>query len=240
VGYSALENYSQPGKRILLFITDGGASCSSLSNPQRPSYQDPNNCPDWENPDNIVTLVKKAHDDTQSPVSTFVVGVPGADTDGSNPNTQPPYHVRTALSAYAFAGSPETVDPTCTGKAFSQTAGDPQVSCHFDMTQQYSAKKLSDAINEIRGKVLGCIFELPVPEAGTIDRSLVNVQYATGTGADSPIYKRKDAGNACAADGCWDYTSDGKVELFGKACTDVKAAADARVQIVVGRATIVK
>lgn len=115
-------------KRILLYITDGGAGCTSVATPMRSSYQDSNSCPDWEVPDTIVSLIKTAHDDTSAPVSTFVVGVPGADTNGSNAMTQPPYHVRNALSAYAFAGSPETVDAACTGRAYSKAGGDPAVS----------------------------------------------------------------------------------------------------------------
>jgi hypothetical protein len=237
-GISALQTFALKGKRILLYITDGGASCASLST--RPGYVDGNGCNDWEQPESIVALLKKGHDDPQAPVSTFVVGVPGADTTGADPSTQPPYHVRNALSAYAYAGSPETIDPTCDGKTYAQSGGDPTVPCHFDMTQQYSAQKLADAVGQIRGKVLGCVFDLPVPDGGAVDRSLVNVQYAVGGGTMTPIYKRKDATNTCTSDGCWDYTSDGKVELFGKACSDVKGAPDAHVEILVGCATNVK
>lgn len=238
LGISALKSYPLNGKRILLYITDGGASCTSLST--RTGYTDANGCNDWEQPDALVTLLKKAHDDARTPVSTFVVGVPGADTTGADPATQPPYHVRNALSAYAYAGSPETVDPACTGRSFTQAGADPTVSCHFDMTQAYSAQMLADAINQIRGKVLGCVFVLPTPEAGTLDRGLVNVQVSAGGAAPQAIYRRKDAQNRCTDDGCWDYTTDGELELFGKACADVKAAADARVEIVVGCTTLIK
>ncbi len=227
-------------KRILLYVTDGGAGCTSLSNPVRPSYQDSVMCPDWENPDNIVTLLKNGHDDATAPVSTFVVGVPGADTNGSDPNTQPPYHVRNALSAYAFAGSPETVDPACTGRAYTKAGGDPSVSCHFDMTTgNYSAATLAAAIEQIRGKVLGCIFELPNADGGTIDRNKINVTY-TVNGVTVDLKKRSDPNDMCLMDGCWDYTPDGKVELIGKACSDVKGVAMAQVKIVVGCSTIIK
>ncbi len=227
-------------KRILLYITDGGAGCTSVASPIRQSYQDANACPDWEVPDTIVTLIKNAHDDTSAPVSTFVVGVPGADTNGSNPMTQPPYHVRNALSAYAFAGSPETVDAACTGRAYSKTGGDPAVSCHFDMTTgNYSAATLATAIEQIRGKVLGCIFELPNADGGMIDRTKVNVTY-TVNGTTVDLKKRSDPNDTCSMDGCWDYTPDGKVELFGKACSDVKGVATAQVKIVVGCSTIIK
>ncbi len=254
VGINALKDYDVKGKRILIYITDGGASCTSLST--RSGYPDGNtetgDCSDWENPDNVVALLKTAHDDAASPVTSFVVGVPGADTSGvpacdpsaaaGSPEKKacdaPPYHVRNALSAYAFAGSPETVDVACTGKAYTQAGADPTTSCHFDMTQSYTKEKLIDAINGIRGKLLACVFDLPIPEAGTVDKGKVNVVYAAG-GSDISPFKRKDPKNPCT-DGCWDYTSDGKVELFGKACTDVKASTNAKVQIVVGCETMLK
>jgi hypothetical protein len=169
-----------------------------------------------------------------------VIGVPGADTSGSDPNTQPPYHVRNALSAYAFAGSPETVDSTCTGRMYTQNGGDPAVPCHFDMTTgNYTAANLAAAIDNIRGKVLGCIFELPGSDAGTIDPNKVNVEY-TVNGMTVDLKKRSDPNDTCLQDGCWDYTSDGKIQLIGKACMDVKGNAMADVKIVVGCKTILK
>src|SRR5439155_23207769 len=81
VATSALQGYSGVGERILLYITDGGASCTSLSS--RPGHTDANGCNDWEHPESIVDLVKTAHDAATKPkVHTFVVGVPGADTNG--------------------------------------------------------------------------------------------------------------------------------------------------------------
>ena len=239
VAINSLKAYNVSGKRIVVYITDGGASCASVTT--RPGYMDSNMCPDWEQPNSIVTLLKTAHDDATKPVNTFIVGVPGADTTGADPTQEPPYHVRNALSAYAFAGSPETTDSTCTGKAYTQTGPDPTVSCHFDMTQPgtYSVAKLGDALNSIRGKVLGCVFELPVPEAGVIDKGKVNVVSTVG-GMESALFKRKDASNPCTTDGCWDYTADNKVELFGKACDAVKTSTNANVQIVVGCETQVK
>ncbi len=236
-GLDALEAWNVSGKRILFYITDGGASCASLSS--RPGYQDGNGCPDWEHPSTIVDLVKAAHDDPQKPVNTIVVGVPGADGHGENADV-PPYSVRLALSAYAAAGSPETIPASCTGKTFTQTPTDPSVACHFDMTTgNYSATALANAITQVRGSLLGCIYELPVPANGQLDKNQVNVHTETG-GKGSDLYKRKDASNPCTADGCWDYTEDGKLVLVGKACEDVKKDPTAKVDIVVGCQTIVK
>lgn len=228
-GIEALQAWPQSGRRILFYITDGGASCASVSN--REGYQDGNGCADWEHPDSIVDLLGKAHADPKSSVNTIVVGVPGADSHGENQNV-PPYSVRLALSAYAYAGSPETVDPACTGKQFTQSNADPATSCHFDMTSSYSAQALADAIDQIRGKLLGCVFDIPAPADGqTVDLSLVNVT-STTNGASKDLYKRKSPGDACTD--CWDYTSDGKIELLGDACQAVKSTADAKVDIVVG------
>lgn len=233
---SALQAWPARGKRVALYITDGGASCASVTN--RAGYTDGNGCNDWEHPSAIVDLLTRAHGDAQAPVNTFVVGVPGADSHGESVNV-PPYSVRLALSAYAWAGSPETADPACTGKTFTKTNTDPQTACHFDMTRgNYSVQALVDAIAQIRGRLLGCEYELPpAPEGETLDRGRVNVELS-GVGAAGPLFKRGKPGDTC--DDCWDYTGDGKIVLLGKACEDVKSSPTAKVQIVVGCSTRVR
>jgi hypothetical protein len=230
----SLQGWSKPGKRILFVVTDGGISCTSLSN--RPGFTDGNGCSDWENPNSIMQLVAKANADPQKPVETFIVGVPGSDSYDANGAAFPPYHMRAALSSIAKAGSPANVPAGCNATSpFSQSDADPKASCHFDMTQgNFTSGAIADAIGLVRGKVLGCVFELPQPDGGTPDLSLVNVDYVIGGGAVKPLYKRKDSSNACAGDGCWDYTPDNKVELIGKACDDVKSAPNAKVDITVG------
>lgn len=235
-GIKILQAWPHDGKRILFFITDGGASCASLST--RPGYTDGNNCPDWEYPDSIIALVKKANADPTKPVNTIFVGVPGADTQGNNVNV-PPYHVRLALSAEAWAGSPQTCDPTCNGQTFTPSGADPSKPCHFDMTVNYSPQILAAAIDQIRGTLLGCVFDLPKPDGGTVDPTKVNVEYAINGGAYTPLYKRANPGDACTSgSGCWDYNSSGQIVLVGKACTDVEGAPSADVQIVVGCQTV--
>jgi len=195
----------------------------------RGGYEDGNGCQDWEHPDAIVTLLKQAHDDATAPVNTIVVGVPGADSHGENANV-PPYSVRLALSAYAYAGSPETVDPKCDGKAYTQSNTDPTLACHFDMTTKFTTKDLADAIASIRGKLLGCKFDLPKPPAGQqIDPSKVNVVVDTGSGPQD-LFQNKD----------WGYTPDGHIEVHGAACDAIKSLATAKVEIVVGCATRVQ
>ncbi len=238
-GIGALQLWPGPGKRILFVVTDGAISCTSLSN--RAGYNDGNNCPDWENPNNIVSLVNQANTSQSAPIDTFIVGVPGSDSYDATGANYPPYHMRAALSDIAYAGSPANVPATCTHtNPFQQTDPDPTLSCHFDMTQSYTAQQVASAIAQVRGKVLGCIFDLPQPDGGTINPNEVNVSYAVGGGSQSDLYKRATPTEDCSQSGCWDYTQDGKVELYGKACDDVTNATDADVEITVGCQTIVK
>jgi len=124
---------------------------------------------------------------------------------------------------------------------FQVGGSDPAVPCHIDLTQgTFDADKLASAIAQIRGKALGCIYELPDPPPGeTIDPGLVNVTITTN-GAAEDLKQRADGSDTCETDGCWDYTTDGKIELIGKACEDVVAAASSKVDIVVGCTTVVK
>ena len=114
------------------------------------------------------------------------------------------------------------------------------MSCHLDLTQgNFNAQALADNISLIRGKVLGCTFDLPQPPQGTLNRFQVNVEYTGTDGIKHELFKRKDTQNQCLATGCWDYNKDDKVELFGKACDDIKSTADVKVKIVVGCDTII-
>jgi hypothetical protein len=243
-GIAALQGFTTT-KRLLFFITDGGASCTSQDTPQRPFYLDPNKCMDWEDPDNIVTMLKNAHDATTAPVNTLVVGVKGA--DNTDPNDNPPYRIRRALSAYALAGSPETVPAGCDG-VYTQAGADPVTPtpgpCHFDLSTTPSfGTTLAADIATIRDQLLGCTYALPTPKSGTIDMNKVNVQYSLGGdgGAPTEIYKRASASDMCmTGSGCWDYNSSGDVQLIGNACTMVQMSTSANVQILVGCETIVK
>ncbi len=245
-----LQGWQGPGKRILFVVTDGAISCTSLSTRTADAFKDINKCPDWENPNEIMTLVSTANGSKTTPIDTFIVGVPGADTYDPTGHADPPYHMRAALSDIAYAGSPNNVPANCThtspfhpiNSSDTTVDPDPTTSCHFDMTQAYTSQQVANAIAQVRGQVLGCVFDLPTPEAGTVDMNKVNVSYAVGGGSQNALFKRASPSEDCSTTGCWDYTADTspRVELFGKACTDVLAATDADVEITVGCATIVK
>jgi hypothetical protein len=207
------------------------------------NYVDSNGCYDWENPNNIMSLVNQANNSSTAPVDTFIVGVPGSDSYDPTGATYPPYHMRAALSDIAYAGSPANVPVGCTHtNTFAKTDPDPTTSCHFDMTQSYTSTQVANAIAQVRGKVLGCIFDIPQPDGGTIDPTKVNVSYSVGGGPQTDIYKRASPSEDCSMAGyCWDYTNNNtQVELYGKACSDILASTDADVEITVGCATVVK
>ena len=242
-GYMALKNYDI-SKRILLVITDGGFSCTSVASPFRNGYQDANGCPDWEIPDTVNTLIQTQRDDPTKPVNTFFVGLPGSQSTGGQTGgfDTPPYHMRLALSTYAVTGSPDTVDPACDSSAtYTQGGLDPATPCHIDLTTgSFNAETLTAAIAKIRGQALGCVYELPDPPQGEmIDPGKVNVDL-TVDGTTTGLPKRADSSNPCTDSGCWDYTDDGKVELIGKACEDITNAVNGKVDIIVGCDTIIE
>ncbi|HLM73349.1 MAG TPA: hypothetical protein VK459_11675, partial [Polyangiaceae bacterium] len=240
--YSALKAYNIE-QRMAVLITDGGFSCTSLSN--RPGYQDPNGCPDWEIPDSVNQLISTARTDAAKPITTFVVGVPGANSTGAKVDgfDTPPYNMRLALSTYAVSGAPDSVDPACDkGVMYMQNGAEPAVPCHFDLSggAAFDADVLAKTIADIRGKALGCVYDLPDPPPGeVIDPTLVNV-IVTLNGAATTIPKRSKPDDTCAAEACWDYNAKGQVEIIGKGCSDISGAADAKVEIQVGCSTILK
>lgn len=235
---TALQGWPQEGKRILLTVTDGTLSCGQLAN--RPGFPDCNGCTrDWEDPANLVKLFDTAKKDSQKPVDSFLVGVPGADSFDAMGCNFPPYHMRLALSAIGYAGSPENAPAGCTGKTFTQAGADPAVSCHFDMTQGgFSAAALASVIGQIRGKLLGCVYDLPQVDGGVVERGQVNLTY-TVNGTKTPAVRRKNPSDTCLDRACWDYNAAGKIELIGKSCEDVKKNSDVQVRIGVGCATVV-
>lgn len=263
IGYAELKNYANVDDRMLVLVTDGGFSCTSMSS--RDGYEDASGCTDWEYPDSVNQLMADALDGggagggggtggaggSQStgaamPIRTFVVGVPGSNTNpaggpGSDPNL-PPYSMLLALSTYAVSGSPDTVPATCDSSAvFSQTAAAPAKPCHFDLSngQMFNADALATAIAEIRGQAFGCVYPMPDPPVGeTIDLDKVNVKL-TIESVSTTVPKRSVPTDTCENAGCWDYQGpDNDIELIGKACTDASNASTAKVEIEAGCATI--
>ncbi|MFH2005736.1 MAG: hypothetical protein ABI333_04025 [bacterium] len=237
---SDLQGWPVQGKRVLLVVTDGSISCTSLST--RQGYMDANGCADWEYPQNIVGLVTSAEQHATAPVLTFVIGVPGSDTYDPSAAQAPPYYMRGALSSIALAGAPAYMSPTCDATLpFVAPGANPTESCHFDMTQgNFTIQAVSDAISWVRGQTVGCTYELPDPPGG-LEINEVNVR-TTIDGNVLDLARRSDPSNECAsAPGCWDYDgSHENVELVGAACDAVQAGQSVQVDIILGCQTIVQ
>jgi hypothetical protein len=95
---------------------------------------------------------------------------------------------------------------------------------------------LSAALAKIAGQAVSCELDVPKPDMGALDPSLVNVVYSPG-GGGSPRLVRQDAGKPCesGANG-WQYGDqlDSKIKLCGPVCSIVKADSGARVDVVLG------
>jgi hypothetical protein len=236
---STLQAWPEEGKRILMLVTDGTLSCNQFSS--RAGYADCNGCDhDWENPQNIADLLATANGNASAPIESFVVGVPGADTYDATACEFPPYRMRLALSAIAYAGAPMYTPAGCDGTTFTQGGADPSMSCHFDMTQSFSTADLADAIRFVRGEVLGCTLPLPEPPVGqTIDPDEVNLE-VTIDGMLRVIPRRSNPSDTCLTGvGCWDYDDDGNIVLVGVACSDLKEGNAVSAKVVVGCQTVV-
>jgi hypothetical protein len=230
-------------KRTLILVTDGGGSCTSISSPQRPGYVDQNSCPDWEEPPTVNALIRKWQTDPSTPVSTFVIGLPGSNSTGGMLGTfaTAPYSMLLALSTYAVSGSPNTVDSACDSTAvFSQTAPAPAHPCHIDLSNAagFTSASLASAIADVQSKALACTYALPTAPMGqTIDMGHVNVVVTVG-GVASPVPRRASSAEHCSASPCWDYDPMGNVQLIGSECAAVGKAVDAKVTVNVGCATV--
>jgi hypothetical protein len=244
--YKAIQAFTGVDKRMVMMISDGGGSCTSLSSPMRPGISD-GMCPDWEYPTAIRTLIANAQMDPTAPVETFILGVPGSNSNGgmSGQWANAPYSMLLALSTYAVAGSPTTLPAGCDSSAVwtqgGTLSGPP---CHIDFSNpaNFNAGALGTAIAQLRGSLLGCNYPVPMPMMGMIDPNQINV-VITINGTPYIIPKRTNPNDKCTAnnDPCWDYvpgSNNTQLELVGITCSTVSTTPNAEVDIYVGCATI--
>lgn len=246
-GYQVLQA-TNIAKRMMVLITDGGFDCTSVSGDMTRTMAAISDgmCPDWESPNLVNALITAARTDPTAPVDTFIVGVPGSNSYADEQQgiwTAAPYNMLLALSTYAVSGSPTTVDPTCDSTlTWSLNGANPAKPCHIDLSagNNLNAGALADAIATLRGKELGCVYDLPTPPKGeTIDPNQVNVVVIIN-GTSYVIPKRTNPSDMCltGSDPCWDYDANGKIDLIGITCSTVSMSASAQVDIYVGCQTI--
>ena len=195
--FSAGELRASPlqGNRYMLVITDGKASFG-MSDPNNPGLNCTGNGSDAVN---VNPLIKEVSDlFTLEHISTFVIGVPGSED------------FTATLSEMARVGG--------TGDAGCGTGGGPL--CHFDMTTQPDlSTALADALADISGQALSCIYTIPKPEGDqVVDNSKVNVIYTPPGGTPGKI--PRDGETDCTEG--WQFSADkSQILLCGPTCDEV-------------------
>lgn len=101
-----------------------------------------------------------------------------------------------------------------------------------------------EALDQIRGQVLPCEYQIPEPEAGSVSFNQLNVELTDGT--DTELVPKVSELDQCGGEGGWYYDADGtggtptRVILCPASCERVEAGTTSRVDIVLGCATIEK
>lgn len=112
----------------------------------------------------------------------------------------------------------------------------------IDVNQNVNQQFL-DALNAIRGSVLTCTYEIPVPEAGAPDYSSVNVQYIPGNGGPAQDIPKVLNKAACPPNGDGWYYDDNanptQIIVCDATCDKISADTMGQVDIVLGCKSII-
>jgi hypothetical protein len=144
-------------------------------------------------------------------VRTFVIGV----VDGARQAAK-----AENLSPIAVAGGTQRF-PGCEANN----------ECFYAVGQSSFAADLKKVFEEISLQAFDCTFNLPAASSAT-DPAKINVTITDGSGANRTV------GRDAAHQNGWDYLPGGKqIQLYGQACTDMKAAS-AKLDVVLGCKTV--
>ena len=105
-----------------------------------------------------------------------------------------------------------------------------------------AGQQFLDAMNQIKGSLLACEFDIPEPQSGTLDYELVNVQFTPDGGSPEVVPQVPEA-DACGGNAGWYYDdpiAPKKIVLCDATCALVKSTGKASIEIVLGCTTIVK
>jgi hypothetical protein len=165
----------------------------------------------------VVQAIETAH---SQGIQTFIIGSPGSEESINGTDARVAW-----LSKAARVGGTDTPGCSDAGPNF----------CHIDLTQsQDFASALESSLGKIAGAVVQCTYPLPVPPSGqTLDPNAINVVYTAGGGAQTLVGRSSDAN---CSEG-WTLQGD-EVELCSKTCDDVKADAQARLELLFGCSSV--
>jgi hypothetical protein len=172
----------------------------------------PTSCDSTNDPtaNDIQRVIDAAAAGAQQGVRTFVLGV----IDGTK-GARPAY-----LSPIAEAGD--------TARTAGCSATD---DCFYALNNTTFAQDLKDALDQIELQAFDCSFAIPTTQGGAPDLSKINVQIETSQGTQTLPRDTTHAGG-------WDFLpNQTHIQLYGDACTTIKADPANKVDIVVGCTT---
>jgi len=175
---------------------------------------EPTSCDAVDNSIDSVVNVAKGGMALGKPVSTYVVGVIDGKLAANAAN----------LSKVAVAGGTKRADGC-----------EATNSCFYAVDAKSFESDISKAFKDIEMKAFACTFDVPKLASGSPDFDKVNVTLKKSDGTIVTV-----ARDSSRADG-WEFLEGkSKVQLYGAACTEVKASVSTKVEIVLGCTTVAK
>jgi hypothetical protein len=175
---------------------------------------EPTSCDTADNAIDAVVNVAKGGMALGKPVATYVVGVIDGALAGNAAN----------LSKVAVAGGTKRADGC-----------EATNSCFYAVDAKSFESDIGKAFKDIETKAFSCTFDVPTLASGSPDFDKVNVTLKKADGTTVTV-----ARDPARADG-WEFLEGkSKVQLYGTACTAVKASTATKVEIVLGCTTIGK
>ncbi len=204
------------GSRQILLITDGqptfSEGCVGTGGVDVPIDENP-----------IIDAIAAAK---RAGISTFVIGSPGSEQSAISGVDARPW-----LSRAAEAGG--TARPGCSDNG-------PRY-CHFDMVEEPNfGAGLTAALDEIGGSLTRCDMPLPAPPSNErLDPNQVNVVVTSSNGHES-LVARDDSPGCMDGDG-WQYSPDRtRITLCKDTCNAIRADAGAKIEVLVGCASVTR
>lgn len=175
---------------------------------------EPTSCTTADDNIDAVVTVAKGGTALAKPVSTYVIGVLDGKLAANAQN----------LSKVAVAGG--------TKRAAGCEATN---SCFYAVEAKTFEADIAKAFRDIELKAFSCTFDVPTLASGAPDFDKVNVTLKKADGTSSTV-----AHDGSKTEG-WEFLEGkGKIQLYGTACTSVKADTKTTVEIVLGCKTIEK
>jgi hypothetical protein len=183
----------------------------------------------------------------QSPDHVVIVTLA---TDGDPTECESDINAVAAIAAAGLNGSPSIrtfvigVGSSLTNLNAIAAAGGTTQAYIVD-TNQNVTQQFVDALEDIQGTALGCVYSIPPPPQGEmIDFDKVNVEYTPGDGSSPVTIPKVDGEGSCPPNGDgWYYDNEQmptQIILCDATCAKVSADAMGTMSIVLGCETIIQ